>query len=174
MYKAFVHILKSVFWWGEVEIIIIISIFIFQKLWSGEWNDAPGVLQFSLGTQRTNILIWNYKFLVLCSFHCIVFSLPTTTQRQTLISMQTQCTQTLIQVKSRMSNLFQNKSKSYLYYSVLSQKETIAWKICDNRSVRDYFIPKIEPIMLSSALPKKKLPISEHAHNSDYQEKPWR
>ena len=72
-----------------MEIIIIISIFRFQKLWSGEWNDAPGVVQFSLGKHRTNILIWNSKFLVLCSFHCIVFSLPTTTQTQTLISMQT-------------------------------------------------------------------------------------
>lgn len=66
----------------------IISIFGFQKLWSGEWNDAPGVVQFSLGTDRTNILIWNSKFLVLCSLHCTVFSLLTTTQTHTLISMQ--------------------------------------------------------------------------------------
>ena len=40
--------------------------------------------------------------------------------------------------------------------------------ICDSRSVQvgDDFVSKIEAIMLSPELPKKKLPISQHAHRN--------
>ena len=99
-----------------------------KKLRSGEWDDVPRVIQLSPGTDGTEILIWNSKFLVLCSLHGTELPLPSPTQIHTHTHIHVgTCTHTPMQVKSRVSNLFQNKSKSYLCFSVFRQREAIAW-----------------------------------------------
>lgn len=78
-------------------------------------------------------------------------------------------------MKQRVPNVFQNKAKSYLCFPAFRPKEAIAWTsvLVENIQVRDYFISKIEPIILTPELPRKKLPFSKHAHSSNYQESHW-
>lgn len=87
MYKAFVHVLKSAFCWREVEIIIIISIFGFQKWWSGSRMMHLGLYNLVWG--QTEPIFWfeipNSLSYVLS---IALFPLLSTTQTHTLISMQ--------------------------------------------------------------------------------------
>lgn len=118
------------------EIIILFPFLDFKNCGQGvEWCTLG---LYNLVWGQTEPIFW-FEFQVPClmffALHC-VFSL-TTTQTHTLISMAG--TRHIHQFKWNLGCLicFKTNLKAYLYYSVLSQRETIAWKIRDNRSVQE-------------------------------------
>lgn len=136
MYKAFVHVLKSAFCWGEVEIIIIISIFGFQKWWSGSRMIHLGLYNLVWG--QTEPIFWfeipNSLSYVLS---IALFPLLSTTQTHTLISMQAHAH--IHQFKWNLGCLICFKTNLKAIYIILSwvREKLLHWKIRDNRSVQE-------------------------------------
>ena len=168
MYKAFVHISSNQYFGEERwKLLLLFPFSDFKNCGQGSGMMCLGLYNLVWGP--TEPIFWfGIPNSLSCFFHCIVFSLPTTTQTQTLISMQTHTHRHWFKWNLGCLTCFKTNLKAICIILSWVRKKLLLKKSVITEVYKRLFHSqdRTNHAVLSTA--------SEHAHNSDYQEKPWR